>query len=235
MSLKSSEHNYKIAKSLYNELSDNFYEIENNDGKDETYLMDVSLDLVKRLNRAINKINLSDLERDYDKKILDIIDNNVQSFKEGSYYIERSLESMLMFDKLKPLLGEYLDQVDWDNISDDKEDAVVKFGSFLTSPENLEQYKNINKRIISSMLSKKDFSRLFNRLESRIQKPVRKVTNQKHPHPPEMWDEENIEKWEKMKNKRRKEADEYDDDEFPETIKFNESFISLEDYKKYIE
>ena len=104
MSVASSEQNYKIAKGLYQDITDDFYEIENNSEQDDDYLIDKTLDDVKRLNRHINRINMEDLESEYDQDVLEILDNNIDTFREASYYIERALMSMKFFDKIHPIL-----------------------------------------------------------------------------------------------------------------------------------
>ena len=143
MSLASSEQNYKTAKGLYQDISDDFYEIENNSEQDDEYLIDQTLEDVKRLNRHINRINMEDLESEYDQEVLEILDNNIDTFREASYFIERALMSMKLFDKIHPVLREYISKVKWDTIANTQDEAEMKFGRFLTSEDNYQQYRTI--------------------------------------------------------------------------------------------
>lgn len=231
MTLASTEHNYKIAKSLYNDISDDFYAIEN-DGKDDDYMIDQTLEDIKKLNRHINRINLDDLEDGYDTDVLDILANNIDTFREASYFIERALMSAKLFDKIHPVLEQYLKKVDWHAIADDLDEAVKKFGRFLTNENNYEQYKTIIWNIVKGTMQKRSFANFFNTVKSRIGRstPVA-VTKQRNPLPPQMWPEKEQEEWKKMKEKAKKEAEESEeDDQFKE--KDFESFITLKDFGK---
>ena len=208
MSVSSSEQNYKIAKSLYQDISDDFYEIENNpDETDDSYLIDQTLDDIKRLNRHINRIQIEDLEDEYDEKIIQTLENNIDTFREASYYIERSLMSMKLFDKLHPVLNQYLKDVDWKSISDSQDAATKKFGRFLTSEDNFQDYKTIITNIIKGTMAKKSFKNLFNTISSRLAKPKKPVTTKhRDATPPEMWPEEKRKEYEDMLKQRREEA-----------------------------
>lgn len=231
MSLRSSEENYKIAKSLYQDITDDFFEIENNpDSHDDSYLIDQTLDDIKKLNRHIRRINIEDLDEGYDDRVLEIIAANVDSFKEASYFIERALISMKLFDKLHPVLEDYMKDVNWKIIADDLDKAVIKFGRFLTNEENFSQYKSMVWNIIKGTMKKKKFKEIFNLLSKRLYKPRKEVkTNKQNPLPPQMWSKEEKEKWEEQIENRKKQAVKDKKIEFDD---LGERFISLEDYKK---
>ena len=229
MSVASSEQNYKIAKGLYQDITDDFYEIENNSEQDDDYLIDQTLDDVKRLNRHINRINMEDLESEYDQDVLEILDNNIDTFREASYYIERALMSMKLFDKIHPVLKEYMSKVEWNKIGNTQEEAEMKFGRFLTSEDNYQQYKTIIWNIVKGTMNKKQFVKLFDQISSRLAKPRVKQTKQRNPLPPEMWPEKERKEHEKQVEKRRKAGVEDKKQEFDI---MGEEFISLEEYKK---
>ena len=229
MSARSTEQNYKIAKNLYQDISDDFYEIENNSEQDDDYLIDQTLDDVKRLNRHINRINMEDLESEYDQDVLEILDNNIDTFREASYYIERALMSMKLFDKIHPVLKEYMSKVEWNKIGNTQEEAEMKFGRFLTSEDNYQQYKTIIWNIVKGTMNKKQFVKLFDQISSRLAKPRVKQTKQRNPLPPEMWPEKERKEHEKQVEKRRKAGVEDKKQEFDI---MGEEFISLEEYKK---
>ena len=231
MSVASSEQNYKIAKGLYQDISDDFYEIENNREQDDEYLIDQTLEDIKRLNRHINRINMEDLESEYDQEVLDVLDNNIDTFREASYYIERALMSMKLFDKIHPVLKEYMSQVKWESIGDTQDEAEMKFGRFLTSEANYQQYKTIIWNIVKGTMNKKQFAKLFDQISSRLAKPTVKREKQRNPIPPEMYPDKERKEWEEQIEKRRKAG-------VPDKIsKFDdlgEEFISLEEFKKLL-
>ena len=229
MSIASSENNYKIAKALYQEISDDFYDVENNaSDEDDSYLIDTTLDNVKRLNRHINRINIEELEDQYDEKVIDIIDDNVDTFKEASYFIERALMSMKLFDKVHPVLDQYISKVRWQEIADDEQSAIKKLGRFLTSEDNYESYRTIINNIVKGTMKRKAFNDFFNSISNRIAKPKVKKQKQRNPLPPEMWPEKERKEHEKQMEKMRKAGV---PDEKAEFDQF-EGFISFGKYKK---
>jgi len=235
MSVASSEHNYKSAKSLYQDISDDFYEIEKNSDNDDDYLIDQTLEDIKRLNRHINRIHIEELEEEYDDNVIQTLENNIDTFKEASYFIERALMSMKLFDKIHPVLDQYLKNVEWKLISDTLDGAVKKFGRFLTSEDNYQDYKTIVGNIVKGTMSKKAFQNLFNTISSRIGKPKSKEKkDQKYPQPPEMWSKKKREEWEKMKKERREEAKKLPgwEEDKPRFDKLGESFIPFKKYLK---
>ena len=231
MSVASSEQNYKIAKGLYQDISDDFYEIENNSEQDDEYLIDQTLEDIKRLNRHINRINMEDLESEYDPDVLDVLDNNIDTFREASYFIERALMSMKLFDKIHPVLREYMSKVNWNTIGNTQEEAEMKFGRFLTSEDNYQQYKTITWNIIKGTMNKKQFAKLFDQIGSRLAKPRVKQAKQRNPLPPEMWPEKERKEHEARVEKVRKAG-------VPDKIsKFDdlgEEFITLDEFKKLL-
>ena len=234
MSVASTTKNYKIAKTLYNQISNNFYSIENEDLDDEVFLIDKTLESIKRLNRSINGINVSELKNSYNEKIINIIQNNVNTFNEASYYIERALISMKLFDKLRPVLRNYIKDAEWKTIADEEKNAVLKFGRFLTNEQNYNLYKSFATNIIKGTLTQNNFNKLFNSISSRIRKPKRSTTKQRYPLPPSMWSKKDKVKWDKQKTEIKKDAAEKREKLPKTTFNFNESFISLDSYKKIL-
>ena len=229
MSVASSEQNYKIAKGLYQDISDDFYEIENNSEQDDEYLIDQTLEDIKRLNRHINRINMEDLESEYDQDVLEILDNNIDTFREASYFIERALMSMKLFDKIHPVLREYISTVNWKTIGDTQDEAEMKFGRFLTSEDNYQQYKTIIWNIVKGTMNKKQFAKLFDQIGSRLAKPTVKREKQRNPLPPEMWPEKERKEHEERVEKVRKAGV---PDKISRFDELGEEFISLAEFKK---
>ena len=236
MSVRISEENYKMAKSLYLEVSDDFYEIENNDEKDDSYKINQILEKIKKLNRHISRINLDDLEDAYNSNTLDIISDNVGTSDEGSYFIERALVSMKLFDNLHPVLNQYMKKIDYGIIGKDLDDAVLKFGRFLTHEDNYEQYKSVANSILKGSMSEKLFAKYFKTISYRMPKRKRNVKqkNQRHPLPPEMWPDKERKDWYDMIKKRREEASEENEKDKYNVINF-EGFVPLKKYKKIFE
>lgn len=231
--MTTSERNYKQAKGIFSDISDDFYEIENNsETTNDSYLIDQTLEDIKRVNRHLNRVHIEELEDEYDPEVVDVLEKNIQHMREGSYYIERSLMSMKLFDKLQPVLDKYIGNADWENIADSKEDAITKFGRFLTSEDNYEMYRTIINNIVKGTMKQKQFSELFDKLKSRMSKPKEERKPQRHPLPPEMYPEKQRKEWEKEKGKNKKFAV---DDETEEFDIMGENFIGIERYKKLFE
>ena len=228
MSLSTTEHNYKIAKSLYQDISDDFYEIENNkNSEDDNFLIDQTLEDIKKLNRRVSRINIEDIEGEYDEKVVDTIKSNLDTFKESSYYIERALMSMKLFDKLHPVLNTYIKNVEWENIADSEEEATTKFGRYITSDNVYQDYKTIINNLIKGTMSPNSFKKLFNTVSSRLAKPKPKPSSkQRNAIPPQMWPKDKQKDYNNMIDKRKKAAEKISNDE-----NIKESFISLVNYK----
>ena len=229
MSIKTSEENYKIAKSLYNTISDNFYNIENEEADNEAFLIDQTIDDVNKLERHISRINLDELDDKYDEEKIEILRDNIETFKELVYFVERNLSSMKLFDKIHPVLANYIKNVNWKLIANSEEDAVQKFGRFLTHEDNFSTFKLIINNIIRGSISKKGFNKVFYALSPRISKPKKLVHKQFQANPPEMWSKEKRKKWEDELKRRKKDAVE---DKKPPFDEFNDSFVSLKSYMK---
>lgn len=235
MSLKSSEDNYTLAKKIYQSISETFYTIENEDMADEDYLIDQTLEHIKHLNRIVTKISVDELAEEYSVETMDVIEGNIDVFKESSYYIERALSSMQLFNKLNPVLGPYMKRVEWNQIANSEQKAAKKFGAFLTNEDNYEDYKTIIKNIIQGSISANAFKKVFNTVADRIPTVKRpEVTNQTN-IPPEMWSDENKEKWDKHKQDRKTNALKNSSDKNSKSFNFSESFVSLKEYNLLLE
>jgi len=232
MSIRSSVENYKIAKSIYFDVDDNFYEIENADSQDEEYIIDQTLDSIKKLNRHINRINLEELESEYDERTIETVKNNIDTFKEASYFIERSLISMKLFDKLHPVLSKYMEGVEWKKVDKNFDEANKKVGRFLTSEDNYQTYRTIITNIIRGSMNKKAFEKLFDSISSRILKPKKETSGYRNPLPPQMWSEKDKKKWEEEMKKRSKSGVK---DQKIEFDNLGEWFLSLKEYKELFE
>lgn len=235
MSVISSEENYKSAKKLYQTISENFYSIENKDVDDEDFLMNQTLDYTKQLNKLVSKINLDELSDKYNVETMDAIESNIETFKESSYYIERSISSMLLFNKLNPILGPYMKRVNWNMIGISEEDAAKKFGAFLTNENNYLDYKSIINSIIKGTIPARSFKKLFDSIASRLPKIKRESSNQQSQKPPEMWDKTKQKEWDMHKKSRKKEAIKGNVEMGETTFGFTENFIGFNDYKKLFE
>ena len=170
MGLQATEQAYDIAKSLYLSIRDDFHTIENEEPDNEEYLMDNTLENIGKMNRAINKINLEDFEDAYPDNAKNLI-SNVDGFKEAGYYIERSISAMKFFDKLNPVLPQYLKNVEWKKIGKDILEASKKLGNYLTEDDNYKQYRTIIQNIIKGTLTKNAFKNLFDKIAERLPAP----------------------------------------------------------------
>lgn len=235
MSLKSSEDNYKLAKKIYTAVSEAFYSIENEDVDDEDYLIDQTLDHVKHLNRIIGKISLDDLAEEYSVEKMEVLENNVDVFNEAAYFIERSLTSMQLFNKLNPVLGPYMKRVDWRKMGESEEMAAKKFGAYLTDEKNYPDFKNLIQNIIKGTISAKAFEKLFDNVASRTPSKKRAPIRKQTLNPPEMWSEEDQDKWNEQKAQNRMAAMRNSSDEKAKSFGFSENFIALNDYNKLLE
>lgn len=228
MAIATTEKNYRLAKSLFKEVSEDFYDIENAEHPNEDYLIDKSLDNIKRLNSYLSRINTDDVLDNYSSKVYATIEKNVNFMKEGAYFMEKSLMSMKLYDELIPVLGKYMANVNWESISDSIENATSKFARYLTSRDNHDKYLNIITNIVRGTLKEKAFDNLFTSVYDRIKKPKKKKTKYIHPNPPEMYKDKG-KTFKDQLEKRKKAA--IDDDNSKEFDKLGESFLALNKYK----
>jgi len=234
--MTASEKNYKQAKQLYKKLSDDFYNIENNSSIDnKNYIINQTIQLAKKLNSISNRINLDELEKLYDKKIVDILERNINVFKEGAYYIKKTLNTILLFDKIKPALKKYIKNVDWHLIANSEEEAQRKIATFLTNENNLKLYKNQTEAIIRGTLSKKMFLSIYNNIISLLPKKKKHKSTQRSPLPPDMWPEKNKKQYYNRIKKQNEKNLKKSKDKNNDTIEWNENFISLSEYNKLID
>lgn len=233
MSLARSERNYKEAKTIFLDVKDDFYQIENSEVPDEGYMIDQTLADVKKVIGLLGRIDTDALLDKYDFDTVDVIEKNVEKMREGSYFIEKSLMSMKMYDELRPLIGQYMKDVSWNVIADNQEDAETKFVNYLTSKENYDKYKTIVTNIVRGTMKKKAFADLFNSISGRIAKPKTPKKKYRHPVPPEMYPEEQRKEWEKEKERAKKDALKHATDEEPQEFDvMGESFVPLRKYKR---
>jgi hypothetical protein len=235
MSISRSEDNYKLAKSTFENIRDDFYSIENSKQADEGFMIDQTLEDVKVLNRYLGRVNTEELLDRYDFDTVDVIEKNVAHMKEATYFIERSLMSMKLYDKLHPVLDQYMKAVQWNVIADTQSEAIAKFGRFLTNEDNYANYKTIVTNIVKGTMKKKAFQDLFDSVSSRIAKPKKPTKKYRNPIPPEMYDEKGKKEWEKQKKKAKEDAKKYEKPEGTEEFDvMGESFVTFKKYKNYI-
>ena len=144
---------------------------------------------------------------------------------------------MKLFDELRPVIGEYIKEVDWRSIGNSQDEAEQKFVNFLTSKDNYNKYKTIVNNIVKGTMKKKSFIDLFDSLKSRLSKPKKKNKKPyRHPIPPQMYDEKGRKDWEKEKERAKKTALKNSKPENPEELDVtSESFIAFNKYKKLME
>ncbi|HUW44228.1 MAG TPA: hypothetical protein VMW50_00380 [Dehalococcoidia bacterium] len=231
MSASRSEQNYKLAKSTFENIRDDFYEIENSKHADEGFMIDQTLEDLKVLNRYLGRINSDELLDSYDFDTVDTVEKNVSHMREASYFIERSIMSMKLYDKVHPVLDQYMKSVEWKGIADTEDEAISKFGRFLTNEDNYANYKTIILNIVKGTMKKKAFEDLFNSVSSRMAKPKVKRKPYRNPLPPEMWPEKEKKEWKEQLDKRKKAGVA---DKKAEFDVFGESFVSLKKYKNQL-
>jgi hypothetical protein len=108
MSIARSEQNYKLAKTLFQDVKDDFYNIENSEHPDEGYMIDQTIEDIKKLNRHLGRIDTDILLDKYDFSVIDTIEKNIGTMKEGAYFMEKALMSMRLYDELRPVISNYL-------------------------------------------------------------------------------------------------------------------------------
>lgn len=183
-----SEKNYNLALTLYEKVSNNFYLIENDEAEDTNFLIDQTFVYLKKLEQAINKIDLNEIADIYDENELSIISDNVETFKEAVYTINSILNAMLVYDKLYPVMYKYVKYVEWNLIASNEDEAAVKIANYLSDKE---EYKSFVINIVKGTLKQKDFDMLFKIIVNRIGTSKAKPINNTVQIPPEMWNETN--------------------------------------------
>lgn len=229
MSVKSSEESYKLAKAIFQDISDDFYNIENNRDSYDDYTIDEILSNIKKLNRYVNKISISELRSVYEDRTINIIENNIETFLQSSYYIQKHINKIQTYDKISKEAPKLLKNVDWENIASNFEDAVSKFSRFLSEPDNYNKYKTVINNIINGTVKKKNFTEFFNMISNKLFKPKNIISKRKYPTPPEMWSDEDQKEWKKQIAQRKKGGI---PDKIADFDVLGEGFISLKKYNQ---
>lgn len=233
MASKSIE-NYKLAKSLYYDLSDSFFEIENKDLEEEDYIIDKTLEDAKKLKRVLDRIDIEELEAILDIDTMDVVEDNIKGYEEAVYFIENSLNAIKYYDTLVDPIKKYIVDVDWSYIANDEEEAAKKTSRYLA--DNYDTYKNQMNAIMRHSMPEKSFNNLFNSIKSKLKgKKTGKKQEYRHPVPPEMYDEKGRKEWEKEKERAKKDALKYTKPEGSEEFDvMGESFVTLKKYNQYL-
>ena len=191
------EKNYNICFDLYNQINIDFYSIENSKFTIDNFIIKQTLDNIKQLEVAYNKISLLELQSLYNKDEMVNIQSNINHFKETAHFVKNMLIAIQLFDKLSIALSKYIKFIEWDLIATTEKQAIIKIANYLTSNENVVTYKTICNNIIKGTFNQKSFYNLFSSIISQLLKNVKKV-NAKNAlqYPPEMWDKKTKTNWE---------------------------------------
>ena len=106
----------------------------------------LTLENIKKLNRYVSRINLDDLEEKYDDDVIKVLSNNIDIFKSDAYYIERSLMSMKLFDKLHPVLNQYIKKVDWESLGKSIDELINELEENIAQVKESSEYDRLVER-----------------------------------------------------------------------------------------
>lgn len=99
MTQKNELKTYEILKSIYFQIKDSFYSIENDnlDNTEVKSLIEDTLEEIYMLNKYVKKLNI--YEMTFDMHVLDIanVKENIKYIKEGSSFIENDLLKIQKF------------------------------------------------------------------------------------------------------------------------------------------
>lgn len=170
MSLRVTENQYMTARDLNKSISEKFNQLENKQEADKSFLAESILADADKLARIVSRINVNDFLSSYCKEDLAKLKQNIELFKETAFYMKRTVNSMLAFDKVRPAISGYMKHVDWYVLGRTDKEAAETLSRFLTSEDNYEQYKSINSSIAKGTMRTRAFHNLFETLKFRIPK-----------------------------------------------------------------
>ena len=162
-----------LARDLNKSISEKFNILENGKETDKTFLAMSILEEADKLSRCVSRINLNEFNVSYCDSDIAKIKTNIELFKETAFYMKRTVNSMVLFDKVRPALSGYIKHVAWYLIGRTESEAVEALGRFLTNENNYEQHKSVVGSIIKGTMRVRAFGNLFETVKFRVPKKTK--------------------------------------------------------------
>jgi hypothetical protein len=154
-----------VANELYPSIIDEFAEIE-----DEKTLDAIQVErLTEKIKKAFNilkQIDTSAISTRVDEEQVQIIEHNINFMYEELLYIQKRLMADEYVDNLRVPVRKYIKSVAGDpsnyrEWAKNENELTQKFIAMLTSPDNIETYKNQIRRMMIGTMSLKEFKKIF--------------------------------------------------------------------------
>jgi len=177
MSVESTIQSYKRASYLHKQISDVFAQFEAGEVPEEQQdtVIARTLDDVSKLNNALNKINVQELEGNYDENTIEDVEHNVDFYFEAADYIEKVLTAKKYYESLlngvKTLIKKMSpSQMDYNNYAQTEAELAKKFTAMLLHPNNISQFTNQIKRMALGTMSQNEFKKIFYTNKKKMQR-----------------------------------------------------------------
>ena len=179
MSLNSSQENYNRAGNLYIKLFGKMEKFANTQYKPEEYEIQKVLKDLNQFEKYIDNVNIHELERSLSKEYIKDVKQNMEMFEEMAYIRNANMEAMSGYDLLVSSSRKYFERMkmlgnlsidDYKEIAANFPELGQKFAEAITSPDNVNRYRNEIENIIKSKMSDAQFSKIFFGLVEQIEK-----------------------------------------------------------------
>lgn len=168
MSAKTTVEYYKQAENLWKSIDQVFNEFEN--GKVPDIRIDGvvtrTISDIGRLTALLRKVNVQDLEGQYDKNVVEDVKHNISAFYEAADYIEKYLIGKKYYDSLLNGVSRFIEELNLDKANykkwaKDEAELSQKFTAMLLHPNHINQFINQIKRMAIGTMSEKEFRKIY--------------------------------------------------------------------------
>ena len=177
MSLKNSIGFYKESKYLYDSISKVFNDFEEGNISDIQIdtIISRTLEDINRLNNTLPKVNIRDLEENYDKETIEDVEHNIDFYYEAADYIEKYLLGKKYYNSLLNGISTLVkklspSQNDYQKYAKTENELIRKFTAMLLHPNNIMQFINQIKRMAVGTMSTNEFKKIFYTNKGKMQK-----------------------------------------------------------------
>lgn len=174
LAIKNSINYYNLALNFYKKIKEDFLKLETGDEEGEKeFILDKILLNNKELSKYMKRINIPILQGNYPKESIDILEKNLEIFKETVWYTERSVYGKKLYDmaisNIESLVAKSnLDPFTYSRYADNEKQLAKKICSTLTDPKHVLDYKQILTRLSLGKVKVNEFKKLFEAIRSKM-------------------------------------------------------------------
>jgi hypothetical protein len=187
MSLITTKKNYNKAKSIYNEIDNDFNDLQSGEKEESEFILNQIINKLKLLKKHLRYIDLDDIKDNYEQKTIDAVMHNVNFIEDAAYYWERFfLQSKLNKELLDPLRLKYIPELhlaeeEKEKIGKNDLEIAKKFIGAAAHPDNIKEYEKALKRIALGTMTQQEFKRIFDVIKHKmlIKKSFQSLSNYK--------------------------------------------------------